>query len=244
MLACASFKHVYAVDMSVQQVIIPLGCTITQVNSGQQMQTTVSANCGTVVVPQTYSPVTPPYIFAPSSVPDGSNIPTSSGGGVLQPIGHLNNMPNLFTARGLTVVVQTGNAYTFRIPSDNLLASPRTIHFKAVGQYGVAVALEPGSTSLRLDVGEKKWLDLDGDGHRDMLVQVLSISADNVAAVRVSLDDTHLRMKDGVIPKQDHIAAIVLAGGTLLLLTVGMHFYHRLRLPKLPKGWHNHFTSE
>jgi hypothetical protein len=219
---CISTTHVAALDTTFSQSIRPLDCTVSNIQTGIISSTEYSLACGPVVVPGAPYPRGPrnATVYFPAQWwHSGSSGP------------YLNDIPTVYNPGGLTLLLEKGDVYTFRVEGDTTPFVPRTFELFQKTVTGIELQFSSYQSTIYLPAGEGKKIDLSGDGVPDVMLRLEGFQSSGVALMRFGL----LTKPSGVIEEHKALLAVMAIGA--IFGVTGMHFYHRRRLPPLEDHW-------
>jgi hypothetical protein len=152
---------------------------------------------------------------------------------------YLNDLPGIFSTRGVLLVSQAGAQYTFRLVQDSRILAPRALTVLSVSSAHVIVQFDLDGGKVTLPLGEKVRLNVAYDSRLDMWVMASQVNADGTVVLRVGMYEQH-SVQDMV---HENGLFIVLTGVVAAGMTVGAHLYHRRRIPTLSKHWQPHYYA-
>jgi len=218
------------------QVIKPIDCVFSSVDTGPATSNSFSNSCGPNVV-------TNPWQQQSRRLnPKNNNRSTvftkhegratgDSAGGQVSPI-YLNNHRDVYTLRGAVFQLRKGSIYTYRLDDDSMLLLPRSLLVNFVGDRGIVLVFSPGSQLERIDLGKKVQIDVDNDGRPDIQMHLYATENETDAFVRfrfVGQSGLH----DYVV--ESKITLIMLTATICMLIM--MHLYHKRSQQRLKGHW-------
>jgi len=113
---------------------------------------------------------------ASSSSGSGASAPTSTSSSTPGQI-LLNDYPEYVNGAGKELTLQAGQVVYFNVQTNGETVSHNiTIQIQSIGPDYVDIVFQPGSTTVRFQLGQTRSFDVDGDGKDDIKITLVNLN--------------------------------------------------------------------